>query len=77
MHDLDVEDSALDLAGDDTIVEVGLAVLQAGGQGPTSGISPPGLSAADPAGASEAEIHSTDRRLFSDKTNEPTRPAGR
>ena len=32
VHDLDVEDRALDFAGDDTIVEVGLAVLQAGAQ---------------------------------------------
>ena len=33
MHDRDVEDWALEFAGDDTIVKIGLAVLQAGAQG--------------------------------------------
>ena len=32
VHDLDVEGRAFDFAGDDTIVEVGLTVFQAGTQ---------------------------------------------
>ena len=33
MHDLHMKDTALELACDNTIIEVGLAVLQAGRQG--------------------------------------------
>ena len=55
MHDLDVEGRAFDFAGDDTIVEVGLAVFQAGAQrsDQTVYVACPDAGS----GASEAVIH--------------------